>query len=334
MESAAVHPARYILEGDVSTTATSTVAAPQTRSSSLLSDYVALVKPRVSFMVIITAGAGFYLGSLASGIPPFQFGLIKALFGIAVVTAGSSVLNQALERTTDLLMTRTASRPMAQRRISLAHGLLLGFLLVFGGSLYLAWATNPITGMLTLLTAVGYVAIYTPLKRITTLNTFIGAFPGALPPLIGWTAARGLIEWPAVALFAILFVWQFPHFMAIGWMYRADYAAAGLRVTATQTPASWAARSSAIQALFYAVLMIPVSLWPTWLHITGLPYAIAATLLGFYYLVATIKFTRIAGRPDDPANRAIARHLLKVSVIYLPLLLLAMMLNAQGRLLF
>jgi protoheme IX farnesyltransferase len=315
-------------------TTSTAAAAPSTRSHSLLSDYAVLSKPRVSLMVIITAGAGFYLGSLASGISPFQIGLLKALIGIALVTAGSAALNQALERRTDRRMPRTAARPMAQQRIGLAHGLLVGFALVCGGSLYLALATNPLTGTLTLLTAVGYVAIYTPLKRITTLNTFIGAFPGALPPLIGWTAARGLIEWPAIALFAILFVWQFPHFMAIGWLYRADYAHAGIRVTATQQPTREAARSSTLQALFYAILMIPVSLWPTWLHITGIPYAIAALLLGAYYLLATIRFMRITRNPDDPANRATARHLLKVSVIYLPLLLLAMMLNAQGRLLF
>jgi protoheme IX farnesyltransferase len=318
----------------VSTATTSAVTAPQTSSHSLLADYAVLFKPRVSVMVIITAAAGFYLGSLASGIPPFQIGMVKALLGIALVTAGSSVLNQALERTTDLRMPRTASRPMAQRRIGLVHGLLLGFVLVCGGSLYLAWATNPLTGMLTLLTAVAYVAIYTPLKRITTLNTFIGAFPGALPPLIGWTAARGIIEWPAVALFAILFVWQFPHFMAIGWLYRGDYARAGLRVTATQEPAKWAARSSAIQALFYALLMIPVSLWPFWLHRTGLPYAIAAAVLGLGYLASTIRFMQITRNPDDAANRALARSLLKISVIYLPLLLLAMVLDAKGRLLF
>lgn len=285
-------------------------------------------------MVIITAAAGFYLASLTSGIAPFQLGLLKALFGIALVTAGSSVLNQALERSTDRRMPRTAARPMAQHRIGLAHGLVLGFVLVCGGSIYLAWATNPLTGMLTLLTAVGYVAIYTPLKRITTLNTFIGAFPGALPPLIGWTAARGVIEWPAVALFAILFVWQFPHFMAIGWMYREDYTRAGIRLTATQQPTREAARSSAIQALFYAVLMIPVSLWPTWLHVDGIPYAVAALALGAYYLVATIRFIRITRDPEAPESRTMAHHLLKVSVIYLPLLLLAMMLNAQGRLLF
>ncbi len=318
----------------MSITATSPAIHASTGSHSLLSDYLVLFKPRVSLMVIITAAAGFYLGSLASGISPFQTGLIKALFGIALVTAGSSALNQAIERTSDRRMPRTAARPMAQHRIGLAHGLAIGFFLVCGGSIYLAWATNPITGLLTLLTAVGYIAIYTPLKRITTLNTFIGAFPGALPPLIGWTAARGIIEWPAVALFAILFVWQFPHFMAIGWMYRADYSHAGIRVTSTQQPVREAARSSAIQALFYVLLMIPVSLWPTWLHVTGIPYAVAAILLDAYYLVATIKFLRITRNPEDPANRVIARHLLKVSVIYLPLLLAGMMLDAKGRLLF
>jgi protoheme IX farnesyltransferase len=314
-------------------TATAAISTAPARTT-ILADYATLVKPRVSFMVIIYAAASFYLGSLASGISPFHLGLLKALFGIALVTAGSSVLNQALERTTDLRMPRTASRPMAQRRVGLAHGLILGFLLVFGGSIYLALTTNPITGMLTLMTAVGYVAIYTPLKRITTLNTFIGAFPGALPGLIGWTAARGIIEWPAVALFAILFVWQFPHFMAIGWMYRTDYAAAGIRVTATQQPTRWAARSSTIQALFYAVLMIPASLWPYWLHIDGLPYAVIATVLGLWYLYATIRFMHITRNPEAPENRSIARHLLKVSVIYLPLLLAAMILDAKGRLLF
>jgi protoheme IX farnesyltransferase len=231
-------------------------------------------------------------------------------------------------------MPRTAQRPMAQHRIGLPSGLITGFLLTFFGSLYLVWTTNLLTGTLTLLTAVSYVGIYTPLKRITRLNTFIGAFPGAAPPLIGWTAARGVIEWPAIALFAILFVWQFPHFMAIGWMYRNDYDKAGIRVTATQQPVATAARSSVLQALLYAVLMIPISLWPTYLHVTGIPYAIAAFALGLWYLYATVRFARIVRNPEDPANRAAARNLLKVSVMYLPLLLLAMALNAQGRLFF
>ena len=285
-------------------------------------------------MVIITAGAGFYLGSLRSGISPFHSGLVQALIGITTVTLGSSALNQALERKTDRLMHRTCDRPMAAGRISLAHGLILGFAAVFLGSLYLSYTTNLLTGTLTLLTAIGYVAIYTPLKRITTINTFIGAFPGALPPLIGWTAARGLIEWPGVALFAILFVWQFPHFMAIGWMYREDYARAGIRLTPTLTDVPYAARSTAIQALFYALLMIPASLWPFTLGIAGYPYAVAATILSLGYLWYTLRFARIVRNPESPASFQYARELLRASIIFLPLLLAAMMLNAKGRLLF
>jgi protoheme IX farnesyltransferase len=300
----------------------------------VLLDYFILTKPRVSAMVVLTAAGGYYLGCLRSGISPFSWSLVAALAGIALVTAGSSALNQAFERATDVRMPRTAQRPMAQHRIGLTAGLVTGFLLTFLGSLYLVWTTNLLTGTLTLLTAVAYVGIYTPLKRITSFNTFVGAFPGALPPLIGWTAARGIIEWPGIALFAILFVWQFPHFMAIGWLYRADYASAGIRVVATRQPAERAARQSALQALAYAVLMIPVSLWPTGLHVTGIPYAIAAFALGLWYLYATIRFLRITRNPEDPANRTLARNLLKVSVMYLPLLLLAMVLNAQGRLLF
>ena len=311
--------------------------SPITRTQpSFVQDYIALVKPRVSLMVLITAAAGLYLGDLRSGLNPFHPESLYALAGIATVTAGSSILNQALERRSDARMPRTARRPMVAQggkaaRIGLPQGLVLGFAAVFLGSLFLAVQTNLLTGTLTLLTAISYVAIYTPLKRITTLNTFIGAFPGALPPLIGWTAARGLIEWPAVALFAILFVWQFPHFMAIGWLYRDDYRHGGIRLAATQQPITWAARSTVFQALFYATLMIPVSLWPYWLHITGLPYALAALLLSGTYLAFTIRFTTIL---KDPQNRLAARNLLKVSVIHLPLLLMAMILDAHGRVWF
>ena len=311
---------------------------------SLLDDYAILFKVRVSTMVLITSAAGFYLGCLRSGISPFNVGMIKAIGGIAVVTCGASALNQVLERTTDRLMRRTSNRPMAAGRISLAHGLLVGFLATFLGSLYLARATNPLTGTLTLLTAVAYVAIYTPLKRVSTINTFIGAFPGALPPLIGWTAARGLIEWPGVALFAILFVWQFPHFMAIGWMYREDYARAGIRLTATLSDTRYAARSTVIQALFYAALMLGVSLWPFVLDTAGVLYAVAAIILSLGYLWYAIRFAGILRNPlaSDPdllpadarSQRLPARALLRFSVIYLPLLLAAMMLDARGRLLF
>ncbi len=311
---------------------------------SLLADYATLFKVRVSTMVIVTSAAGFYLGSLRSGISPFNAGMVEALAGIAIVTCGASALNQALERSTDRLMQRTCNRPMATGRISLAHGLAVGFLAVFFGSLYLVRATNLLTGTLTLLTAVGYVAIYTPLKRLTTLNTFVGAFPGAMPPLIGWTAARGLIEWPGVALFAILFVWQFPHFMAIGWMYREDYARAGIRIAPTIANTRYAVRSTVLQALFYAALMVPVSLWPFALQTAGDAYAVAAVGLTLGYLWFTVRFARIAfgdaGRspnlhdPHAASHRQPARDLLHASIVYLPFLLAAMMLDARGHLLF
>jgi protoheme IX farnesyltransferase len=305
----------------------------------LLADYATLFKVRVSTMVVITSAAGFYLGSLRSGISPFNLGAVKAILGIAVVTCGASALNQALERSSDRLMLRTRNRPMAAGRIGLAHGLLVGFVGVFGGSLYLARATNPLTGILTLLTAVAYVAIYTPLKRISTINTFIGAFPGALPPLLGWTAARGVIEWPGVALFAILFLWQFPHFMAIGWMYREDYARGGIRIAATVPDTGYAARSSAIQAVFYALLMFGAALWPFALGTAGYAYAVAACILSAGYLWYSIRFASIVRSPDlhdteADSHRQPARRLLHASIIFLPLLLAAMMLDARGRLMF
>lgn len=301
------------------------------RASTLLSDYVELLKPRITAMVLITAAAGFYLGSLRSGISPINLQGAETLLGMAAVTGGSSTLNQVLERRTDALMPRTASRPMAARRLSFAHGLLFGLALIAAGSAFLAVTTNPITGMLTLLTAIAYVAIYTPLKSISMIATFVGAFPGALPPLIGWTAARGRIEWPAVALFAILFVWQFPHFEAIGWLYRQDYARAGIRVTAVASPAG---RATAAQALFYAVLMLPVSLWPTFVGVSGWAYGVVALLLSAVYLFYTLRFTRITQDLPPAQSRQIARDLLKVSVIYLPLLLAAMMLDARGHIWF
>jgi protoheme IX farnesyltransferase len=309
-------------------------AATTSPRQSLLSAYATLFKLRVSLMVLITAAAGLYLGRLRSGVSPFDRQSIYAILGIAIVTCGSSALNQVLERKSDARMKRTASRPMVTGRISLPHGLIVGFAATFLGTIFLALNSNLLTGTLTLLTAVLYVAIYTPLKRMTQLNTFIGAFPGALPPLIGWTAARGLIEWPAVALFAVIFVWQFPHFMAIGWMYREDYRHGGIRLAATQQPIGWAARSTVYQSLFYAVLMIPVALWTTYLGVTGIPYAVIAAILSLGYLGYTIRFASILRDPAAESTRTQARDLLKASILYLPLLLAAMILNAHGRVWF
>jgi len=293
--------------------------------TTLTADLRELFKFKVTTMVLITTWAGFYLGSMRSGISSVQRGLLETLVGVALVSAGASALNEALERKTDAKMIRTAQRPIAAGRISLLQGLALGLGAVVLGAFWLLSTTNPLTVGLALLTVFTYVAIYTPLKRVTTLATFLGAFPGAAGPLLGWTAARGQIEWPGVALFAILFVWQFPHFMAIAWLYRQDYGRAGIKMLPVVQPDGL---STVIESLFYAVLMIPVSLAPWWLHMAGLPYAILALVLGLFYLGYTIRFSRILRASTETESRMYARDLLKVSVIYLPLLLTGLMLAA------
>ena len=297
-------------------------------TATLITDLRELFKVRVTGMVVITGWAGFYLGSMQSGISSVQRGLLDTLIGIGLVSAGASALNQALERTSDAKMNRTADRPIAAGRISFAQGVVAGIGAVALGGLWLLLNTNLLTVSLALLTAFTYVAIYTPLKRITSLATFIGAFPGAMGPMLGWTAARGRIEWQAVALFAILFVWQFPHFMAIAWLYRHDYARAGIRMLPVVQPDGW---STVVEALFYAVAMIPVSLAPWRLGMAGAVYAFPATILGLFYLAYTIRFTRILRATSETESRMVARDLLKVSVIYLPLLLTTLMVCAIAR---
>jgi protoheme IX farnesyltransferase len=297
-------------------------------TATLISDCRELFKVRVTGMVVVTGWAGFYLGSMQSGISSLQRGLLDTLFGIGLVSAGASALNQALERTTDARMIRTAGRPIAAGRISLAQGILAGLAALALGAVWLLLHTNLLTVALALLTAFTYVAIYTPLKRVTSLATFVGAFPGAMGPLLGWTAARGRIEWQAVALFAILFVWQFPHFMAIAWLYREDYARAGIRMLPVVQPDGV---STVVEALFYAVVMIPVSLAPWRLGMAGATYAVLASALGIFYLAYTIRFARVLRAQSETESRMLARDLLKVSVIYLPALLTSLMLCAAAK---
>ena len=300
-------------------------ASDGTFLTTLIADLRELFKFKVTAMVLITTWAGFYLGSMHSGISSVQRGLLETLIGVALVSAGASALNEALERKSDAKMIRTAQRPIAAGRISLLQGLILGLGAVAVGGFWLLYTTNLLTVGLSLLTVFTYVAIYTPLKRVTTLATFLGAFPGAAGPLLGWTAARGQIEWPGVALFAILFVWQFPHFMAIAWLYRHDYGRAGIKMLPVVQPDGL---STVIESLFYAALMIPVSLAPWWLHMAGWPYAVLALILGLLYLGYTIRFARILRASSETESRMYARDLLKVSVIYLPLLLTGLMLAA------
>ncbi len=296
-------------------------------TATLIHDLRELFKVKVVGLVLVTGWGGFYLGSIASGITSMQRGLLDTLLGIGLVSAGAGALNEALERRTDALMKRTEDRPMAAGRFSLAQGVLAGLAAVALGAVWLAFTTNLLTVALALLTVFTYVAIYTPLKRVTALATFIGAFPGAMGPLLGWTAARGRIEWPGVALFAILFVWQFPHFMSIAWLYREDYARAGIRMLPVVQPDGW---STVAEALFFAVAMIPVSLTPWMLGVAGVTYAVLAALLGLGYLAYTIRFARILRARTEDESRRLARDLLKVSVLYLPLLFTTLMLCARA----
>ena len=294
-------------------------------TATLIHDLRELFKVKVVALVLVTGWGGFYLGSMQSGITSMQRGLLDTLLGIGLVSAGAGALNEALERKIDARMKRTADRPMAAGRFSLAQGVLAGLAALAFGAVWLALTTNLLTVALALLTAFTYVAIYTPLKRVTALATFIGAFPGAMGPMLGWTAARGQIEWPAVALFAILFVWQFPHFMSIAWLYRDDYARAGIRMLPVVQPDGL---STVAQALFFAVVMIPVSLAPWMLGMATLTYAALALALGLLYLAYTIRFARILRAETEDESRRLARDLLKVSVLYLPLLFTALMLCA------
>ncbi len=305
------------------------VHAPSPGATALLiNDLRELFKVKVVALVLVTGWGGFYLGSMQSGISSMQRGLLDALLGIGLVSAGAGALNEALERKIDAKMTRTANRPLASGRWSLASGIVAGLGALLLGAVWLLLYTNALTLALALLTAFTYVAIYTPLKRVTALATFIGAFPGAAGPLLGWTAARGRIEWPGVALFAILFVWQFPHFMAISWMYRDEYAKAGIRMLPVVQPDGW---STVAEALAFAVIMIPVSLTPWLLGTVGVWYAVPAVLLGLVYLAYTIRFAGILKAKSDVESRMLARDLLKVSVLYLPLLFTTLMLCATAK---
>jgi protoheme IX farnesyltransferase len=297
-------------------------------TASRIADYAELFKSRVTAMIVLTAWAGFYLGSLRSGISSVQPGLIGVLVGIGLVSAGAAALNEAMECRTDARMVRTARRPMVTGRIGRVHGISLALGVSAAGTLLLLREANTLTAALTLLTAATYVLVYTPLKRVTTLATFIGAFPGAMPPLLGWVAARGHVEWPALALFAILFVWQFPHFMAIAWLYREDYGRAGIRMLPVIHPNG---SSTVAQAITYAVLMVPVSLLPVYLHVAGWLYGAAALPLSLVYLGYTLRFGRIRRARTPAESKMYARDLLKVSVIYLPVLLIVLMLNAHSR---
>jgi heme o synthase len=284
--------------------------------STVLADYWALTKPEVNFLILITTFAGFYLAR-ATGWRDFPFWLsINALLGTLLIASGTGTLNQYLERRFDAQMRRTARRPLAGGRLKPAAVLWFGLALSLFGSVYLAVAVNVLASLLAMATLACYLFFYTPLKRKTPLCTLVGAFPGAMPPLIGWAAASGKLNFEAWTLYAMLFLWQFPHFMAIAWMYREDYARAGYLVLPRDDRVR--ARLVNLQTVLPLLALVPLSLLPGLMGEAKF-YLIGASLLGagFVCYGAQFVFRR---------SNCAARRLLAASIIYLPALFVVMVL--------
>jgi protoheme IX farnesyltransferase len=290
--------------GNVESSAWSSAAAR-------LADYLELTKPKIAVLVLVTVTVGYTLGSTEAWR---LAGLLHALLGIALVAAGSSALNQYIEREIDVHMQRTAGRPLPAGRLSPIEVLLFGVVTGVLGALYLAVFVNMLTALLAAATFILYTMIYTPLKRRTSLCTAVGAIPGALPPVLGWTSAGGGLDSGAFALFAILFLWQFPHFLAIAWLYRDQYTRAGLRMLPAAFPSVGV---TGLMSVAYALVLIPISLLPRYFSLAGDAYLGVALLLGAGYLLCALRFSIFE-------SVRTARGLLWSSLIYLPLLLIAL----------
>jgi protoheme IX farnesyltransferase len=290
------------------------VAVAPSTAKTRLTAYVELTKPRITTLIVLTSAAGFALGSPA-GVNYVLFA--HALIGIALLSSGIGTLNQFMERDLDLLMRRTADRPLPSGRLFPFEALWFGVGLTLMAEVYLALFVNVLTALLGLTVITGYLLVYTPLKTRTSLSTALGAFPGAMPPLMGWTAARGEIETAAWVLFAIVFLWQFPHFLSIAWMYREDYGRAGIRMLPVVEPDG---RVTGQQIIAYSLMLVPVSLLPAVLGISGKVYLVAAALLSLLFLASSVRAALSKSNKD-------ARQLLLASVLYLPLLFGVMVLN-------
>ena len=277
-------------------------------------DYFILTKPELTFLSVVTALTGYYLGA-AGSIQAIV--LLHTLVGTALVGGGAGTLNQYVEREYDGMMKRTENRPIPSGRIHPYEALIFGIVLSLIGIGELTFCANPLTGFLASVTLVSYLFLYTPLKRITPLSTVVGAFPGALPPVMGWTAARNEVSAEAIILFSLLFVWQIPHFLSLAWMYRKDYSRAGYRLlTVVEPEGNMAAR----QILAYTALLIPLNVIPWTIGMFGPIYLILALLLSLAFLAVSIRLLR------DRSNAA-ARHVFAGSLIYLPLLMAIMVVD-------
>jgi protoheme IX farnesyltransferase len=275
-----------------------------------VADFLELTKPRITFLVLITTLVGFYMGS-RDGLNFLL--LFHTILGTGFVASGASALNQYFERELDARMVRTRNRPLPDGRIVPHEALVFSAAIAGAGVLYLIFFVNLLTGVIGAATLVGYILVYTPLKTRTTLCTLIGAFPGAAPPVMGWTAARGEVDAIALSLFAILFLWQMPHFFAIAWIFTEDYLRAGFSMHVS-------GERTGRQIILYCCALIPISVLPTFFGLTGMIYLLGAILFGFIYL--GYGFAVALFRSNTHAHR-----LLRVSVLYLPALLLLMMLD-------
>ncbi|APW60094.1 heme o synthase [Paludisphaera borealis] len=278
------------------------------------SAYLSLTKPRIVLMVLITVGVGFLLGARGSA-HPMTFTL--TLLGTGLVAGGASTLNQYLERSRDALMRRTARRALPSGRLASPEAAIFGAALGLIGTLILLVGVNGLAAATALVTLLLYVYVYTPLKPYTTLNTAIGAVPGALPPVIGWTAATGSLSIEAWVLFLIVFLWQFPHFLAIAWIYRDDYARGGMKMLPGVDPRG---TMTGRQSTLYALALVPAGLLPSIVGLAGPFYFVGAMILGLAYLESAARFWSCV-------NDATARRLLRASIVYLPAVLLLLVLN-------
>ena len=279
-----------------------------------VSDVSELCKARITFMVLITTAVGFLLGCHG---PINLLSFVQTLCGTALAASGAAALNQVFEVELDARMRRTCNRPLPGRRMTVDEGLIIGIFCSVAGILWLSLAINFYAGTLTAITIGTYVFVYTPLKRITTLNTIVGAIPGALPPVIGWTAARGHADFESWILFAILFLWQMPHFLAISWLYREDYKKAGfIMLTGSDPNGSLTGR----QALIYTMGLISVSLLPLVLELTTFWYLPIALITGGSFIWMSFRFA-ITGTEQA------ARRLFAASIIYLPVTLAALVIT-------
>jgi protoheme IX farnesyltransferase len=277
-------------------------------------DYIALTKPRITWLILMSTGVGYFFGARGGW---HWLTLLNTIVGTGLIASGTAALNQWYERAADAKMKRTQDRPLPAGRISANEALIFAILISVAGFIELFAGVNALTGWLGLFTLLSYLFIYTPLKQRSPHSTTIGAIPGAMPPLIGFAAASGTLTWDAWILFAILFFWQFPHFYAIAWMYREDYERAGIRMLPVVEPDG---ESTARRILAYSLILIPISLLPKFLSMTGNLYLVGALALGLLFLYAGVRVT------FDRTRRE-ARRVLLASVIYLPVLYGLMLLD-------